>query len=301
MPVPSCAVSYRGAYVLLFLLALVWGGHWAVTKVGLRDLPPFTYGTLRVATGLAVLVGLLAARGRLRLPPRTDIPIVLSVGIGQVAATIALMNLALQVVPAGRSSVLVYTMPLWAAGIQATVLRRGLGARQAVGMALGLLGIAALLNPAAIDWQDPGQLTGSAALLASAVAWAATTIHIRRHRWTASPLDLQPWQLLVALVPLAALAVALEWGDPVHWSLGTLLVIAYSGPLATGFGYWASQSVSRVLDPIATTTGFLAVPVVGLLGGAIALGEPTGPLDVIGFAITIIGIAVVSLDPGSPG
>lgn len=184
----------RQAYLLLLGLGLVWGGHWAVTKIGLRDIPPFTYGALRVATGLVTLAGLLAARGRLRRPPRSDLPVVLSVGLGQVAAGIALMNLALQVVPAGRSSVLVYTMPLWVAG--------------------------------------------------------------------------------------------------------ALLVLAYSGPLATGFGFWATQSITRALSPIETTMGFLVVPVVGLVAGTLLLGEPLGLVDVVGFGITIGAIAVVSLSPG---
>ena len=44
----------------------------------------------------------------------------LSVGLGQVVAGVLIMNIALQVVPAGRSSVLYYTMPLWVALILAS-------------------------------------------------------------------------------------------------------------------------------------------------------------------------------------
>ena len=66
-------------YLLLICLAFVWGIHWPVAKIGLRDIPPFTYGALRVATGLAVMVGVLAARRGLRLPSRHDVPVVLSV------------------------------------------------------------------------------------------------------------------------------------------------------------------------------------------------------------------------------
>ena len=47
-------------YLLLLCLALIWGTHWPVSKIGLRDLPPFTYGTLRVVTGVATLAGQMA-------------------------------------------------------------------------------------------------------------------------------------------------------------------------------------------------------------------------------------------------
>ena len=297
---PGAAAASRGqAQVLLFGLALVWGGNWAVTKIGLGYVPPFTYGALRVLIGFVALAGLLAARGSLRLPARDDLAVVLSVGLGQLAAAIAIMNLALRVVPAGRSSVLVYTMPLWVAVIQLVVLRRGLGSRQAIGLVLGLLGVVALVNPGVIDWRNPGQIAGSMALLLSAFLWAATTIQLRNHRWTATPLELQPWELLVALVPLAMLAILLDRNEPVNLGIPAMAALAFSGLLATGFGYWASQSITRSMTPIETTVGFLAIPVVGLMAGTILLGEPTGLVDLAGFAITILAIAMVSFSPDS--
>lgn len=294
----------RVAYVLLVGLALVWGGHWVVSKIGLRDMAPFTYGSLRAATGALTLMVLLAARGQLRRPPREDLPIVVSVGLGQIAAGIALMNLALQAVPAGRSSVLVFTMPLWVAVDLAVIFRIRPNRFEAGGLALGMIGIVTLLNPAALDWGSQGELLGSAGLLLSALLWALVTIHVRHHRWHASPMDLQPWQLCVALVPLFALAVILEPGLPVHWSVGTVLVILYSGPLASAFAYWANQSITRSLGPLASSTGMLAVPVVGLVTGSLALGERITPLDVAGFAAVLAGVALASRSPRvapSPG
>ncbi len=286
-------------YLLLIGLAFVWGIHWPVAKIGLRDLPPFTYGTLRVATGLAVIVGVLAVRRGLRLPSRHDVPVVLSVGIGQMAAGIALMNFALPLISAGRSSILVYTMPLWVALIQLPALRAGGAGRQVAGLLVGLAGIVVLLNPGAIDWGSSGQLLGSAALLVSAVLWAATTIHLRRHQWRATPLDLMPWQLLVALVPLAIAALILESGRQIHWEPTAIAAVLYSGPLATALAFWLSQSISRSLSPLATTMGFLAVPVVGLASSWIMLGEPLTALDLVGAATTFLGILVVSTAQGA--
>jgi len=281
-------------YLLLICLALVWGVHWPVAKIGLRDLPPFTYGALRVATGLAVIVGVLVARRGLRLPDRRDIPVVFSVCLGQMAAGIALMNLALPLISAGRSSILVYTMPLWVGLFQLPALRAGGAGRQVGGLLIGLAGIGLLLNPLAIDWGSPGQLLGSAALLVSAVLWAATTIHIRRHDWHGAPLDLMPWQLLVALVPLVIVALVFEAGRPIHWEPTAIAAVLYSGPLATALAFWLSQSISRSLSPLATTMGFLAVPVVGLASSWVILGEPLTVLDLVGAATTFLGIVLVS-------
>ena len=285
-------------YLLLVLLALAWGVNWPVAKIGLRDLPPFTYGAFRVATGLAVIVGLLAARRGLRLPDRRDVPVVLSVGLGQMAAGIALMNLALPMVSAGRSSILVYTMPLWVGLFQLPTLRAGGAGRQVGGLLLGLAGIALLLNPQAIDWGSSGQLLGSAALLVSAVLWAVTTIHLRHHEWHGMPLDLMPWQLLVALVPLVLAALVLESGRPIHWEPMAVVAVLFSGPVATALAFWLSQSVSRSLTPLAATMGFLAVPVVGLASSWLMLGEPLTLVDLAGAATTLLGIVAISVSTG---
>ena len=250
--------------MLLACLALVWGIHWPLAKIGLRDLPPFTYGALRVGTGLAVLAVMLAARRGIQLPDRRDVPMVVSVGLGQMAGGIVLMNLALPLISAGRSSILVYTMPLWVAVMQMAAFRAGIGPRRLGGLLLGLFGIALLLNPLAIDWTSSEELFGSGALLVSAMVWAGTTIHIRRHVWHGEPLDLEFWQLLIALVPLAAAALVMEAGRPIDWNPTSIAIVLYSGVLATAIAFWLSQSISRSLSPLGTTMGFLAVPVVGV-------------------------------------
>jgi drug/metabolite transporter (DMT)-like permease len=275
----------------------VWGVHWVVVKIGLDYMPPLTYAALRLATGLATVVALLGLQGRLRLPPRSDLSIVASVGLLQVACGVLIMNLALQVVPAGRSSVLLYSMPLWVAVLLAIFFRVRPRRNEVLGLALGIAGLLLLFNPAVVNWGVPGEAAGTLALLFNAVLWAGVTIHVRRHRWTATPLDLQPWQLLVALVPLALAALVLEPGAVVDWQPATILILLYSGPLATAFATWASQSITRSLGPQASATGFLAVPVVGLVMGAIVLGEQLGPADIVAFALVLGGVAATSLVP----
>lgn len=281
-------------YLLLALVALAWGCNWPITRIGLDYLPPYTYAALRACIGLAALLP-IALRHGLRLPPREDLPIVLSVGLGQIGAGIVLMNLALAVVAPGRSAILVYTMPLWIALMQLdSLLSSGGVARQLSGLGLGLAGILVLINPLAIDWGSSGQLIGATELLLSSVIWAGTTIHIRNHHWHATPMELEPWQLLIALLPMLLAAPFLDAGRSIDIEPISILCIFYSGVVATALGYWLSQSISRALSPLATTMGFLAVPVVGLISSFLLVGEPLSLLDLAGVALTFAGIMAVS-------
>jgi drug/metabolite transporter (DMT)-like permease len=287
------------AWLLLAALVIVWGCHWTVAKIGLQTIPPFTYAMLRLLVAIAVLAALMQGAGRLKRPARADVPIVVSYGLLAIAAGIGIMNLALPFVEAGRASILAYTLPLWVVPIVAVVSRTLPTRPEVTGLVLGLAGLVLLLNPAAIDWSSQQVLIGSTLLLLGAMAGAAALVHVRTHRWQGTPFDVQIWQLLVAMVPLTALAVLLERDEwaAVDWDLGALLVILYSGALATAFAFWASQSIVRAIGPTTTSIGYLAVPVAGIITGVLVLGEPVGPLDILGLLVTSAGIVVVLWAP----
>ncbi len=285
------------AWLLLVGLVVVWGSHWVVVKVGLETIPPFTYGVLRLAGGIAVLAVLMAAAGRLHRPDRSDWPIIISYGLLAVGLGITMMNLALPYIPAGRSSILAYTIPLWVVPVMA-LLARALPSRpELIGLVLGLGGLVLLLNPAAIDWSGEGALLGSLLLVLGAMGAALALVHVRLHPWHGTPFDTQIWQLLVALVPMLILALLLEresLGD-IEWNLPTALAVLYSGPLATAFAFWASQMIVQSLGPLTTGIGYLGAPVVGVVAGIIVLGEVITPIDLAGIAVTTAGIVVVLL------
>lgn len=291
---PSAIPSRKTALVLLTLLTLVWGVHWVVVKQGLAYMPPLTYGALRLLAGLLTMIAILGVQRRIRRPPRADLPIVFSVALFQIAAGVLIMNFALQAVPAGRSSVLLYAMPLWVALLLWIFFRVKPRRNELLGLVMGLTGIVVLVNPSVINWTVPGEVAGTLALVVNGILWAGVTIHIRRHTWLSLPLDLQPWMLLVAFVPVAVVALLMESGRQVTWDAATVLILLYSGPLATAFANWASQSITRSLGPLASAMGFLATPVVGLVAGAVFLHEALGPVDLAGFALVLGGIAATT-------
>ena len=83
-------MTHRRAYLLLASVILLWGVNWPVMKVGLLYMPPLWFAAVRVLLGGACLFALVAARGRLRLPERRDFPVLISVGVLQIALYLGL-------------------------------------------------------------------------------------------------------------------------------------------------------------------------------------------------------------------
>jgi drug/metabolite transporter (DMT)-like permease len=231
-----------------------------------------------------------------KLPARADLPVVLSIGLVQVAAVMALVQLGLANVPAGRSAILSYTTPVWVVPGAILILGERLRLAKSIALLLGLAGVAVMFNPAAFDWNDHTAVVGNGYLLAAAALWAGSIIHVRAHRWQGTPLILAPWQMLIGLIPLFALAWSVE-GPPPHvsFSLGTLVLAIYSGPLITAFPFWALVTVSRTLPAVTTSLTLLLVPMIGLLSSVIFLTEQINATLIVGPLLILGAVAAVSV------
>lgn len=287
--------SPRQAYVLLAAVIVLWGVNWPIMKTGLLYVGPIWFAAIRILTGAACLFALLAVQRRLALPARRDLPVVISVGGLQIGATLALMHMGLLYVEAGRSAILSYTTPLWVTPMAVLVLGERLKPARLAGLALGLSGVVVLFSPGTFDFANRDAVLGNGLLLAAAVIWAAVIVHIRHHQWSMSPLELMPWQMLFGGALLALTALVVEDAGSIRWTAPLWAVLAYNGPVASAFCYWAIVSVSRALPAISTSLGSLGVPVVGVIASATALGEPLSVGNALGLALITGGVAWVAL------
>lgn len=284
------------ATLLLGLVILLWGVNWPIMKVGLEFLSPLWFAFTRVVLGALTLALLLAVRRRLLLPPRADLSVLLSVGALQIGAFLALTHMALLYVDAGRSAILAYTTPLWVVLLSAIFFRERIGTGRVLAVGCGLAGLAVLFNPLALDYGDRTMLLGNGMLLASALAWALAIVHVHAHQWQATPLELMPWQMLIAAAILLPLALIIEPRPQIVWGWPLAAIIAYNGPIASAFCYWAFVTVNRSLQATTTAVGSLGVPVVGVLSAALALGEPLTIAKLTGLALISAGVVLISLD-----
>lgn len=294
IPVPA----FRAAQSAPWLAAMVlfWGLSWPAMKLAVGEVPPLWLATFRFASGAACLFALVAARGGIRLPPRADWPIVASIGGLQMMAFTALGLTAMQYTDAGRAAVLGYTTPLW--GVLAAWALAGQRPTrwQALALGVGMSGVALICSPLEMDWNDPLVVKGNLFLLLAAICWSLVILHVRRHGFAARPLELAPWQMVFATLPLGLAAWVFE-GAPgrVAWTPDLLALMLYIGPVATSACFVISTDYGRRISTFAMTNITMGVPIVGMLSSAVLLGERiTWPLAA-GLGLIVCGTVLAAV------
>jgi drug/metabolite transporter (DMT)-like permease len=283
------------ARLLLGLLVVIWAVSWPVIKIGVTAVPPIWYACLRYIVATSCLFALVAVRGELALPSRSDWRLVAVSGVFQMGAYSALTGLALTILPPGRASVLAFSTPLWVVPLAAWWLHEPVSRRSRHGVVLGLLGVLVIASPA-LQRHGGGQFASYAMLMSAAAAWAISIVFVRAHRFDASPLALAPWQALVAVVLLAPLAAAIE-GVPHAIDWRGVASLAYVGPVATAFAYWAIVEVGRELRASTISMALLATPSLGLLISTLTLGERVSGSLATGVLLVGAGIRLATSNP----
>ncbi len=284
---------------MLFLatVVLAWGLTWPVNKVILRHMPPLWAVTLRTAIAALALVALAWLRGQLVRPPRADLPVLLSITLLHMVGFTVLSMWGLELVSAGRSVVLAYTTPLWVIPGAWLFLGERLTRRRAAGVAIGLLGLLALFNPLALDWSDRGVVLGHLAIVAAAMLWAGSILHIRGHPWRSTPFELLPWETLLATGILTVFSLGFSSVPDVEWTPTVVLLVLYASLPGSALAYWAVAMASRKLPAVTTSLGLLATPVVSVIAARVFLGEPLTPALMVAIVLIVGGVALGTTEP----
>lgn len=281
--------ALSSAWALLLLVVVIWGSNWPIMKIGLRSIDPLWFAAGRLMIAFFAISCLLLFLGKFKRPHKQDIPIVLGVGVMQFAAFVMLINLGLMEVNAGRAALLAYTTPLWVTPGAYFLLNEHISRMKLLGVGVGLFGLMVLFNPFGFDWNDASVVKGNVLLLVAALIWALSILHVRKHQWKGSVLELTPWQILVAL----CIVVPFAWFSdtrPTEWSAELVVILLYNGVMATAVAQWASMRVTQMLPAVTVSLGFLMVPLMGIMSSVIWLGEPLTLTLALGASLIVMGL-----------
>ncbi|MEP7207313.1 MAG: DMT family transporter [Casimicrobiaceae bacterium] len=271
----------------LALIVFAWGTNYPLMKLALRDIAPLTFSTLRLFGGAAViaLIAMLLGIRSLRPAPGEARRLAAS-GIFQYSGVLGFASLGLGFIPAGRTVVMVYSMPIWAALFASITGQDRVGARRWLGIVLGASGLALFVNPEVLG---NSSILGAFLVLCAAWSWG---IGVVVHRWRplTTPFLVQAFfQLICSGVVLGFLALVFEHAAVTRWTPALVMILAWNCVIPTAVAVW---SWSRVLQqlPAATAGQFLlATPLVGMATGSIMFGEAVPPIFIISAALVVAG------------
>jgi len=198
-------------YVALVVLALVWGYTWVTIKIATEDASPYVVAGSRLVVATALLFAILALTRR-SLAPTPFVP-TLVLGLLQTTGWTLLQTLAVAQAGAGKSAVLGYTMPFWAALLAWPFLGERITGIRWVALALAAVGLAFVVAPLSAR-----SFAADGLAVLAGLSWGASAVYAKRlrSRYDVELISLTTWQMLWGTIPLVVLMLAV--GGPVRWT-----------------------------------------------------------------------------------
>jgi drug/metabolite transporter (DMT)-like permease len=137
---PSASISLK-AVLLLASLSLFWGLNWPGMKIILSEMTVWWFRAMCLLVGGTILMTLSSLSGnRCRLRAGEIVPILLC-GSFAILGWMVFSAYGVSLMPAGRASIIAFTMPLWATLIAAWMLDESVDSHKILGLLLGLSGL----------------------------------------------------------------------------------------------------------------------------------------------------------------
>ena len=265
-------------------MCLIWGIPYLLIKIAVSDLSPVTLVFLRTAIGALVLLPLAAARGSLSPLLRYWKPIlaytVVEVGLPWLLLAHAELRLS-----SSLTGLLIAAVPF--VGVVLGLLTGAderFDARRLVGLAVGFLGVAALvgLNVSTSDLVAAGEVG------LVAICYALGPLIVSRRLSSAPGLGVVAVSLALPAIAYAPLGLAqLPAAFP---PTRVLVAVAILGVVCTALAFMLFFALIAEVGPVRATVITYVNPAVALALGVALLGEPLTIGAGVGFALILLGL-----------
>ena len=299
-------------YGLFALISAIFGSTFLAIGLGLRaGATPLFYAGLRFALAGAILTGMLALSGRLRLGPQASE----SVGAGPVGAgsvgpagtarrvlsllarsailslgltvgTFGLMFLAQTQVDSGLMARLDATGPLLTALFAAILVGKRLGPAHILAFALGTGGAFLITGPS--TGAEPAFLAAAAG---SVLFYAAgNAIYPRLFQQGEDPILVNALQSLIGGIILLVLAFLTE---EVAMPVEALWPLAYLVIIGSVLGHSVMLVLVRSAGPVFATGWLYVAPIMASVLGLLVLGEELTFSGIVGCVLALVGVFIL--------
>jgi drug/metabolite transporter (DMT)-like permease len=278
-----------GPAAALAATVLLWASAFAAIRAALEHFGAGHLSVLRLLIAAAALGVVALARG-VGLPARRDVPAIAAVGLAGMTAYQLLLNSGEETVPAGTAALLINISPVFTAVAASALLHERMTRVRWAGVAIACAGasLIALAGKGGLALEE-----GALLVLGAAVAQAAFFVGQKPLLRRYGSLELTTWAMALGALMTLPFAPGLPGAvaDAPAEALAAVVFLGL-GASAIGFVTWA-YACAHVDVSVAAATLY-SVPVVAFAVAWIWLGEEPAPMAVVGGAIALCGVALVT-------
>jgi len=284
----------RKGLLHLLVVYVVWGSTYLAIRLCVREgagFPPFTLAFMRVFVAGVILLAWGKLQGsRLRLA-RDEAVVLAGTGLLLWVGGNGLVTWAEQKADSGLAALLVASLAIWGAILEAIIDRRRPTPKLAGSLLIGFAGVGLLSWPT-IHAGSSGELWSVIALLSAPFWWALGSVWLTRRRPDLSVQVISGWQHLFGgvgfLIVILLRQEPLPTPTPEAWFSWIYLTLFGSVVAFTSY-----ISVLKLLPVQLGMTYSYANPVIAVFLGWLILREPVTGWTLAGTALVLAGIAGV--------
>ena len=277
------------------------GAAMVATRFVIDQTAPASLAFLRYLIGTCCLLPALLASEPARFERRDLLPIAL-LGIAQFGILIALLNYALQFIPAARAALIFATLPLLAMLLATGLGQERLTVAKTLGVLLTIVGVGFMLGEKVARPGGPHQgWVGELAVFASALCGAGCSVLYQPYLRKYPTLSVSAVAMLASVGFLAILAAGEGFfGAFPRFSAGGWAAVVFIG-LSSGIGYYLWLWALNHATPTRVTVFLALSPVTAAGLGAALLGERLSIGLLLGLACVALGLWLAYLPGTTPG
>ncbi len=255
---------------------------------------PFTFTAIRFFIGAIVLliVVIIFKQG---IPKKAQWLSLAIIGLFQTAIVFCLVMYSLQFIEAGKSSVLLFSMPIWSAILAVKFLGEKISPLKLLGLIIGLVGLLTIIGWDIWTNQSQEIIIGEILITLAAISWSISNVYYRLKLQSIPPTQMTAFQMLFGTIAIIFVAVIKEWGEPIIINGESIFYILFTGVLASAVAYTLWFIVLTKIDVATATISTMLVPVFGLTFSSLIIDEKMNPSVIIGSLLIISGIIIAQL------
>ena len=282
--------------IVWLILSLIWGSTWLFIKLGLEDLPPFTFAGIRFVIAASILLVIVAIRKRPLPRDWRDWVLIAGTGIFSFAMNYGLLFWGEQRVSSGLAAILQTIIPVFGLVLAHLHLpAERITWPKLFGIALGIAGVTLIFSNQ-MEVGGAEAFKGSVAIVVGAFAVAYSNVLIKLRGSRLDYAVLAAGQMIAGLIPLLIVGTALE-GNPLklHWTPLALVSLFYLALVGSVVAFLLFYWLVRHMEVTKTMLISLVTPLIAVTLGMIVRGEELTWRIIVGGASIMAGIGVVAL------